>query len=145
MRRFTLMAIVISTSFLARAEAGRKPVFIMAKCEGKLSSVVLSALKEAVRTSQKYELVLSLDDNGRLDTVQTIHLTCVENHDVTAVATQFGIAKCPSKTVCHSVIDGISLNVALCNANLSIDCGRALFKVFDAYINRPNPAPLKVE
>lgn len=120
-------------------------MFIMAKCDGKLSSVVLSGLRDAVRASQEYRLVPSLDDNGRLDIVQTIHLTCVENNDVTAVATQFGIARCHSKTVCHSVIDGISLNAALCNANLSADCGRALFKVFDAYIRRPNPAPLNVE
>jgi hypothetical protein len=77
--------------------------------------------------------------------VQTIHMTCAENSDVTAVATQFGIAKCRSTTICHSVIDGISLNVALCNANLSADCGRALFKVFDAYINRPNPTPSNVD
>ena len=91
------------------------------------------------------QLVASLDDNGHLDTVQTIYMTCAENNDVTAVATQFGIAKCRSTTVCHSVIDGISLNVALCNANLSADCGRALFKAFDAYINRPNPTPLNVD
>src|ERR1700688_1424682 len=91
------------------------------------------------------QLVASLDDNGHLDTVQTIYMTCAENNDVTAVATQFGIAKCRSTTVCHSVIDGISLNVALCNANLSADCGRALLKAFDAYINRPNPTPLNVD
>ena len=145
MKRFTLVVVVISVSFLARAETGQKPVFIMAKCDGKFSSVVLAGLEDAVRASQKYQLVPTLDDNGRFEIVQTIHLTCVENNDVTAVATQFGIAKCLSKSVCHSVIDGISLNVALCNANLSADCGRALFKVFDAYIRRPNPTPLKIE
>ena len=141
----TLIAMVISISFLARAATGQKPVFIMAKCDGRLSSVVLSSLKEAAKASEKYELASSLNDNGRLDLVQTIHLTCAENKEVTAVATQFGIAKCQSMTVCHSVIDGLSLNVALCNANLSADCGRTIFKVFDAYINRPNPTPLKVE
>ncbi|MGA8436905.1 MAG: hypothetical protein WB762_08250 [Candidatus Sulfotelmatobacter sp.] len=66
-------------------------------------------------------------------------------HEITAVATQFAIAKCRSTTVCHSVIDGVSLNLAWCNANLSPDCGRALSKVFDAYINRPNPTPLNVD
>jgi hypothetical protein len=144
-RRLTLVVIFISISFLSRAETVQKPLFIMAKCDGKLSSIVLSGLKDAVSASRKYQLVPSLDDNACFDIVQTIHLTCVENNDVTAVATQFGIAKCHSKTVCHSVIDGISLNAALCNANLSAECGRAIFKVFDAYIKRPNPTPLNVE
>jgi hypothetical protein len=144
-RRFTLITMVISISYLAHAEEGKRPLFIMAKCDGKLSSVVLSSLKDAAKASEKYEQVSSLNDNGRLDVVQTIHLTCAENKDVTAIATQFGIAKCQSTTVCHSVVDGLSLNVALCNANLSADCGRAIFKAFDAYINRPNPTPLKVD
>jgi len=121
-RRFIPIVMVILTSFIAHAESGPKPVFIMAKCDGKLSSVVLSGLKDAVSASQKYRLVSSLDDNSYFDTVQTIHLTCVENSDVTAVAMHFGIAKCHSKTVCHSVVDGISLNAALCNASLSIGC-----------------------
>jgi len=140
-----LVALVISTSYLAHAQTIPKPIFIKAKCDGKLSSTIVPALKDAARTSQKYELVDGLDDNGRLDTVQTIYLTCVENREIIAIATQFGIAKCQSTTVCHSVIDGLSLNAALCPANRSSDCGRALFKVFDAYINRPNPTPLKVD
>jgi hypothetical protein len=144
-RRVILVSMVIAISFFAHAETGQKPIFIRAKCDGKLSSVVLFALKDAVRTSQRYELVSTLDDNGHFDIVQTIYLTCVENNEVTAVATQFGIAKCQSTTVCHSVIDGLSLNAALCNANLSTDCGRALFQVFDAYIRHPNPTPLKIE
>jgi hypothetical protein len=137
--------IAISTSLLAHAQTIRQPLFIKAKCDGKLSSIVLTALREAANASPNYRLVPSLDDNARLDVVQTIYMTCVENKDVTAIATQFGIAKCKSATVCHSVIDGMSLNAALCNADLSADCGRALFKVFDTYINRPNPTPLSVE
>lgn len=145
MKYVTIFAITLAISSFAHSEMRQKSLFIMAKCDGKLSSVVLSALKEAAVASQRYELVSSLDDNGRLDTVQTIHMTCVENKEVTAVATQFGIAKCQSTAVCHSGIDGLSLNVALCNADLSVGCGRALFKAFDAYITRPNPAPLKIE
>lgn len=144
-RRLTLITIVISMSFLANAQQAKRPLFILAKCDGKLSSVVLSSLKDAAKASEKYELVLSLNDNERLDLVQTIHLTCAENKDVTAIASQFGIAKCKSTTVCHSAIDGLSLNVALCNANLSVDCGHAIFKAFDTYINRPNPTPLNVD
>lgn len=145
MTRCILIVTLIFSSSLAYAETRQKPLFIMAKCDGKLSSVVLSALKDAAAASQEYQLISSLDDNGHLDQVQTIHLTCAENNEVTAVATQFGIAKCQSTTVCHSVVDGLSLNVALCNASLSIGCGRALFKAFDAYINRPSPTPLRLE
>jgi hypothetical protein len=145
MCRAVLLVILVGDCFLAHAQTSPTPLFIRAKCDGKLSSVVLSALKDAAVTSQKYRLVASLDDNGHLDTVQTIYLTCVENHEVTAIATQFGIARCKSISVCHSVIDGLSLNAALCNANLSADCGRALFKVFDTYINRPNREPLNLE
>jgi hypothetical protein len=144
-RRFIPLATVISISFLAHAQLVKTPLFIMAKCDGKLSSVVLSSLQDAAVASQKYRLVSSLNDEGRLDTVQTIHMTCAENSQVAAVATQFGIAKCQSMTICHSAIDGLSLKVALCNANLSADCGRAIFKAFDAYINRPNPSPLNVD
>jgi hypothetical protein len=143
--RCILIATAVFASMFCQAQTSQKPLFVMAKCDGRLSSIVLSALKDAATVSQKYYLISTLDDNGRLDVVQTIHLTCTENKDVTAIATQFGIAKCQSRTVCHSVIDGLSLNVALCNANLSVDCGRAIFKAFDTYINRPNPAPLKVD
>jgi hypothetical protein len=145
MKHFILIVLVISISVWAHAQTSSKPLFVRAKCDGKLSSAVLAALKDAARASQKYELVDSLNDNGRLDVVQTIYLTCVENNEVTSIATQFGIAKCIDPTVCHSVIDGDSLNASLCTARRSSDCGRSLFKVFDAYMNRPNPTPLQVE
>jgi len=101
--------------------------------------VVLSSLKDAITASGKYRLVFGLDDDGKLDVVHTIYMKCVENNDVTAVATQYGVAKCRNSRECGSVNDGESLNVSLCNANLSADCGRALFKAFDYYVglNRP--------
>jgi len=145
MENMSWVAMIVLISLFARAETSKKPLVITAKCDGKLSSIVLSALKEAASASQNYEVVASLNDNGRLDTVQTIHMTCAENKEVTAVASQFGIAKCRSTAICNSVIDGLSLNVALCNANLSAECGRALFDTFDTYVNRPNRIPLKVD
>jgi TPR repeat protein len=122
---------------------GTQPVFLRARCDKKLSSIVIASLKEAIAASGKYRLVSSLDDEGKLDLVHTIHMTCAENNDVSSVATQYGIAKCHSSKECGSVIDGDSLNVSLCNANLSADCGRALFKAFDYYIglNRPLKLP----
>jgi hypothetical protein len=104
--------------------------------------VVLSWLTKSITDSPKYRLVSGLDDDGHLDTVHTIYMACTENKDVTAIATNYGIAKCQSKDRCASVIDGISINSALCNWNLSPDCGRALFKAFDAYMGMPNRPPL---
>jgi hypothetical protein len=134
-----LLIFLTTTSVSAYAADSKQPVFVRTQCDKKLSSIVLSSLKEAITASGKYRLVSSLDDEGKLDLVHTIYMTCAENNDVTAIATQYGIAKCRSSKECGSVNDGDSLNVSLCNANLSADCGRALFKAFDYYIglNRP--------
>ena len=130
------------SSLPSRASDAAQGLFLKTSCDGKLSSVVVSSLKDAIGGSGKFRLVSSLDDDGRFDTVQTIYMVCRENNDVTAVATSYGIAKCRTKTQCASVQDGASLNVALCNANLSADCGRALFKGFEFYLNIPNRPPL---
>jgi hypothetical protein len=144
MQKLILVVFFATASLASHANDAAQGLFLKARCDGKLSSVVLSSLKDAISSSQKYRLVSSLDDDGRFDTVQTIYVTCVENTDVTAVATSYGIAKCHTKTQCGSVQDGASLNVALCNANLSADCGRALFKAFEFYLNIPNRPPLKL-
>ena len=139
MNRLLPLLLVSLATLPSLAADNAQPVFVRSRCDKKLSSVVLSSLKDAISTSGKYRLVSSLDDEGKLDVVHTIYMTCAENNDVTAVATQYGIAKCRSAKECGSVNDGDSLNVSLCNANLSADCGRALFKAFDFYIglNRP--------
>jgi hypothetical protein len=142
MQKLILVVFLATSSLASQANDAAQGLFLKTRCEGKLSSVVLSSLKDAIGASQKFRLVSSLDDDGRFDTVQTIYLTCAENNEVTAVATSYGIAKCRTKTQCASVQDGISLNVALCNANLSADCGRALFKAFEFYLNIPNRPPL---
>jgi hypothetical protein len=101
--------------------------------------IVLSWITKSVNESQKYRLVSSLDDSGNFGTViHTIYMSCTENKDVPAVASNYGIAKCNSNKQCASVIDGESINVALCNLRLSPDCGRQLFKAFDTYQNIPN-------
>jgi hypothetical protein len=142
MRKLILVVFLATSSLASNANDAAQGLFLKTRCEGKLSSVVLSSLKDAIGASQKFRLVSSLDDDGRFDTVQTIYMMCTENNDVTAVATSYGIAECHTKTQCASVQDGASLNVALCNANLSADCGRALFKGFEFYLNVPNRPPL---
>ena len=138
MKKLLLFAFV-TASVAAYAADERQPVFIKARCEGLNSMVVLSWVTKSVTDSQKYRLVSSLDDGGNFGTVvHTIYMTCKENKDVTAIASNYGIAKCSSSKQCASVIDGESINVALCNVTLSPDCGRALFKAFDAYQSIPN-------
>lgn len=140
-----LLLLFVTASVAAYAGDERQPVFVKARCEGLKSSIVLSWLTKSVTDSQKYRLVSSLDDNGHFETiVHTIYMTCTENKDVTAVATSYGIAQCHSRNQCGSVIDGDSINVGLCNANLTPDCGRALFKAFDTYMSIPN-RPLKMQ
>jgi hypothetical protein len=139
MNRFLPLLFFTIAALPAYAADGTQPVFIRSRCDKKLSTVVLSSLKDTITASGKYRLVSSLDDDGKLDVVHTIYMMCAENNDVTAVATQYGAAKCHNSKECGSVNDGESLNISLCNANLSADCGRALFKAFDYYIglNRP--------
>jgi hypothetical protein len=135
----------LTSSVTAFAADERQPVFIKARCEGLHSMVVLSSLTKSVVDSEKYRLVSTLDDNGHFGIVHTIYMTCAENKDATAVATSYGIAKCQSSNQCGSVIDGESINVALCNASVpSADCGRALFKAFEAYMSIPN-RPLRLQ
>jgi hypothetical protein len=143
MNRMILVLFFTMASLSAYAADTPQPVFVRALCDKKLSTIVVSSLKEAMSASGKYRLVSSLNDEGKLDLVHTIHMACVENNDVSSVATQYGIAKCQTSKECGSIIDGDSLNVSLCNANLSADCGRALFKAFDYYmgLNRPLKLP----
>jgi len=140
-----ILVLFLTVASLSNAADTTQPVFLKAasRCDSKLSSVVLASLKEAIGASGKYRLISSLNDEGKLDLVHTIYMACVENSDVSSVATQYGIAKCKSSKECGSIIDGDSLNVSLCNANLSTDCGRALFKGFDYYVslNRPLKLP----
>jgi len=140
--RLILVFFLTTASLSAYAADTIQPVFVRAaapRCDKNLSAIVVASLKEAITASGKYRLVSSLDDGGKLDLVHTIYMACVDNNDVYSVATQYGAAKCHSSRECGSIIDGDSLNVSLCNANLSADCGRALFKAFDYYIglNRP--------
>jgi len=129
----------VAASVIAYAGDERQPVFIRAHCDGLKSGLVLSWLTKSVTDSPKYRLVSSLDDNGHFGTVvHTIYMSCVENNDVTAVATSYGIAKCYSHNKCGSVLDGESINAGLCNANVTPDCGRALFKAFETYMSIPN-------
>ena len=145
MKCLVLILLVTLTSLAASAEGDPKPLLVNARCDGKISSAVLSSLKEEIRTSTKYQLVPGLDDNGRMDIVLLIYMVCTEHNDVAAVATTYGIGHCFSRTDCRGTVDGSSIKVALCNSSPPAECGRALYKAFDDYSIHPNPAQLKLE
>lgn len=87
-------------SFAGNAAAeSPKPVFLKAVCLSTVSSAVLSSFREEVRTSQKYQLVPNLSDNGRMDVVLTVDMNCTERNDVAAVATVYGKAKCSATKI----------------------------------------------
>lgn len=130
-----LILLFTLASLPASAAENLRSLFIHAACDGKISSAVLSSLKEEIRTSTKYQLVPGLDDNGRMDTVLTIYMNCAERSDVAAVATSHGWAHCDSVTDCRGTVDGSSIRSTLCDAIAAAECGRTLFKAFDAYVS----------
>jgi hypothetical protein len=140
--RIGILVLILMTTIgplAASAAEGPKPVFIHAACDGKLSSTVLSAFRDEIQTSQKYQLAPDLEDNGHLDIVLTIYMSCTERHDVVAIATSYGLAKCFSDKTCHSTVDSVSIRSALCDASAVGECGRTLFKTFDDYTRGPKP------
>jgi hypothetical protein len=127
-----------------RETDGAKATFIKTNCAGKISSVLLSSLRNEIGASLKYRLTDTLDDDGQMDTVFTIYMTCSERESVTGIASVFGQAKCFSKTECHLVADGSSLRSDLCDSTAATECGRSLFKVFEDYTSNPRAPKLKV-
>ncbi len=129
---------------VASAADGVKAVFIKTTCAGKISSVLLSSLRNQIGASLKYRLTDTLDDDGQMDAVFTIYMNCSERESVIGVASVFGQARCFSKTACHLVADGSSLRSDLCDSNAVAECGRSLFKVFEDYASNPRAPKLKV-
>jgi len=140
-----ILILLFTLSSLGNAAENPKSVFVKARCDGKISSAALSSFKEEIRTSQRYEVVPALDDNGKMDKVLDVQMSCMEHDNVVAIATVFGVAKCFGPRNCHVSIDGSTLGVILCYSTAIPECGRAIFKAFDDYASRPNPAQLKLE
>jgi len=102
-----------------------------ATCEGKLASVLFSSFKEAISTSQRYELVPDLSDHGKMDAVLIIQMACGEHNNFVSVGSVYGMAKCFGPKNCHLSLDGRTLNVLMCDPNGEAICGKELFKEFE--------------
>ena len=124
-------------SLSANGAENPHPVFVKAACDGKISSAVISTLREEISNSQNYRLVPNAVDNGQLDIVLTIEVDCAERNESAAIATIFGRVKCLDVKDCRLAIDPSSMRSHLCNAKDVTACGRSLFNTFDDYMKRP--------
>lgn len=135
------LSILISTFIYAflvgHAAEAQKPVFVKGICLDPISSNVMSSLKEEIRKSSKYRLVRDMYDEGQMDVVLTINVSCTERTNVAAIATVFGAVKCFGTNNCHHAIDGASVRANLCSADATPECGRELLKAFDDYVINP--------
>ena len=145
MNRLVLICLFMLAPLAANPAEKPKSVFIHATCDGsKVFSDTLSSLREGIHTSQKYQLVRTLNDEGRMAVVLTIYIDCAERNGIVAVATSYGLAKCYSDKNCHLSVDGNSIKSTLCDASNAAECGRTIFKAFDDYLNHPNPSTFKL-
>ena len=115
----------------ARTQDQAKPVFLITNCTLKSGSVILSAFKQALQGSKKYELVPDLGDNGKMDVVITVKMICVEEKGNVAVASIYGLAKCQGPRNCHLSINDSTLNALLSEPGGEAQSGINLFKGFD--------------
>jgi hypothetical protein len=145
MVRFIAVFLLILIPQAADTQSEPRPVFVKALCEGKLSSAVVSAFKQEISTSHRYRLIPSMDDNGRMDVVVSIQMSCTEREKIAAIATVYGKAKCFGPSNCHGAFDVPSLRVDLCDFDAAVDCGRMLFEAFENYLSRPNRTQLLLE
>ena len=112
MKRAILLLVVLAS--LAVYAQDTKPqdskpliaTFVKAKCDGKLSSILLSSFKDALTASKEYRLATTIRDAGPSGKVLFIQMSCVERNDTVAVASAYGIAKCLSANECHLALDG---------------------------------------
>ncbi|HKT88527.1 MAG TPA: hypothetical protein VJQ59_08840 [Candidatus Sulfotelmatobacter sp.] len=115
----------------AQAADGVAPVFLKTNCILKSGSVILSAFKDALQNSKKYELVSDLSDKGKMDVVITLKMICVEDKGYVAVASVYGLAKCFGLKNCHVSVNDSTMNALLSEPGDETRSGTNLFKGFD--------------
>jgi hypothetical protein len=122
-----------------------RPIFLQPSCDGKLASVLLTSFKDAISTSQRYELVPNLSDNGRMNAVVIVQMTCGEHNNTVSVGSIYGMAKCFATNNCHVSLDGHTLNVLMCDSNGEAVCGKELFKEFEYVLATTGLMGVKLE
>ena len=143
---FSVSVLLFILSVVSQSSAGEtpQPVFVHSGCEGKASAEVLFSLKENVKNSRAYQLVRTLDDNGRMGIVLTVYMDCAERNDIVGIATSYGVAKCYGEKNCHLSVDGRSIKSTLCAARDASECGKSLFNAFDNYVKTSSRTVFKL-
>ncbi|MGA9354082.1 MAG: hypothetical protein WBV46_10360 [Terriglobales bacterium] len=143
-RLILILSIMLASLATAQESKPVLPAFVKAKCDGKLSSVVLSSFKDTLTASKEYRLTATLNDDGRNNKLLYIQMSCVERNNIVAVATAYGLAKCVGPNECHMALDGSSMSPMLCDPSGEVECGAELFKAFVLYLSTAKPI-LKVD
>jgi hypothetical protein len=145
MKRLVLILWVTLTWLAAYAADSPKPVLVKATCDRETSTPLLSSFQEAIQTSNRYEMVPNLSDNGKMDVVLTINMACAErdNDNVIGVASVYGMAKCLGPQNCHHSIDGSRLNMLMCDPNGQAQCGKEHFRELEFVLSKSN-SPLSL-
>jgi len=128
MKRLVLILWVTLTWLAAYAADSPKPVLVKARCDRETSIPLLSSFQEAIQTSNRYEMVPNLSDNGKMDAVLTINMVCAERDHVIGVASVYGMAQCLGPQNCHHSIDDSRLNMLMCDPNGQAQCGKEQFR-----------------
>ena len=146
MTKRLILTALLSTSLTCFAVGKPRHVFVQAaSCTDTVPSAMLTSLREEIRGSNGYQLATSLADDGDIGAVLTIYLNCTQDGEgrsgVAAIAAIYGQAKCVWDS-CHVTSNELTLRSMICGANVSTECGRALFRDFDNYWSGPNSPPM---
>ena len=136
-----LLLLLPCTAALAADSA--RSIFVKSKCDGKVSSHLVSLFENEIRASAEHRLVPSLEDEGRMGAVTEVFMTCTERADVVSVGSVYGAARCSAPGACEALVDGYSLNVALCDSRQVADCARTLVRALDLYLASSRGQQLK--
>jgi hypothetical protein len=135
----TMLALVFCVSADA-TQTSRKHVFIKdTDCDGPLSSIVLTSLKQQIKASTKYQLADSLEDTGGLGVVIAVYVTCTDavlrnSEQIASLATIFGFATCNAGR-CHVATDEGSLGVFLCSGKSGVGSGSDIYGALSEYMS----------
>ena len=135
MRTLVVVLLIVFASLAAHASEQPQPVFLLTNCNLKSGSVILSAFKEALQNSKKYELVPDLSDKGKMDVVIDVRMICEEDKGNVAVASIYGVAKCFGPKNCHVSVNNSTLTALLSEPGMEAQSGVNLFKGFDEVLS----------
>ncbi len=131
MKTLLVTLFMVVASLAAHAGDQPKPVFLVTNCSLKSGSMILSAFKEALQSSKKYELVPNLSDNGKNDVVIELRMICEEDKGDVAVASVLGFAKCFGPKNGHVSVNGSTLTALSSEPGIETQSGTNLFKGFE--------------